>query len=140
MIFTRKKLVLRQDNNIRDALRLLNGDYGNIIVVLKNKKILGILTEGDLRRKLLLGYSLKDKIKDILKKNFFYLDKEQIKNTKKIIEKIQINNFDLFFSFPLINKNKELIKVIQIDKSILSSNLQVNLIHSKEKYSKNLLF
>ena len=95
MIFTRKKLVLRQDNNIRDALRLLNGDYGNIIVVLKNKKILGILTEGDLRRKLLLGYSLKDKIKDILKK-FFYLDKEQIKNTK-IIEKIQINNFDLFF-------------------------------------------
>ena len=37
MIFTRKKLILRQDNNIGDALRLLNGDYGNIIVVLKNR-------------------------------------------------------------------------------------------------------
>ena len=73
MIFNRKKLILSTKSKIKDAIKLLNGDYGNIIVVLKNKKVNGLLTEGDLRRNLLKGYSLEDPINNIINKNFLYL-------------------------------------------------------------------
>jgi len=136
MIFNRKKLILKPESKIKDALRLLNGDYGNIIVVLKNKKVQGLLTEGNLRRKLLNGSSLEDPIKDIMNKKFFYIFNNELENTKKLKAKIQNTNFDLFFSFPLLNKKKELLKIIQIDKNLFSNNLQSNFLFSKKKYSK----
>lgn len=136
MIFNRKKLILSTKSKIKDAIKLLNGDYGNIIVILKNKKVNGLLTEGDLRRNLLKGYSLEDPINNIINKNFFYIYESDLKNTIKLKEKIQNANFDLFFSFPLINKKKELLKVIQIDKNNFLNKIQTKFLFTNQKYLK----
>ena len=136
MIFSRKKLILNLKSKIKDALKLLNGDYGNVTVILKEKKVLGLLTEGDLRRALLNGYGLEEPLKNLMNKNFFYLYESDLNNFNKLKDKIQNSNFDLFFSLPLINKKKELINIIQIDKNYLTSSADKNKISFKNKYPK----
>ena len=136
MIFSRKKLILNLQSKIKDALKLLNGDYGNVTVILKGKKVLGLLTEGDLRRALLNGYGLEEPLKNLMNKNFFYLYESDLKNFNKLKDKIQDSNFDLFFSFPLVNKKKELINIIQIDKNYLTSSSDKNNISLNNKYPK----
>ena len=69
--------------------------------------------------------------------SIFYAFKTYIPRINQKLKKSVFFFHDINFHYKEADVySKELIKVIQIDKSILSSNLQVNLIHSKEKYSK----
>jgi len=59
--------LINQDCIIRDALEIINNEALKIaIVVDKNKKLLGLVTDGDIRRGLLSGYKLEDKVSKIM--------------------------------------------------------------------------
>ena len=59
--------LINQDCIIRDALKIINNEALKIaIVVDKNKKLLGLVTDGDIRRGLLSGYKLEDKVSKIM--------------------------------------------------------------------------
>ena len=95
----------------------LNGK-GFALVKDSRDRIIGIFTDGDLRRLLLKRIDLNSKIKDYLKKNFIYADKDSInkksinhKNTKQI---------------PILNKKKKLLGVYfksYDEKSILDTSV-----------------
>lgn len=54
--------------NIREALlRIDNNALGSLIVVDKQKRLMGVLTEGDIRRGILGGKSLETKVSNIMK-------------------------------------------------------------------------
>jgi dTDP-glucose pyrophosphorylase len=82
------------DNNKtgRDALRMLNDSHGivaPVLFVVKNEKIDGSLTDGDIRRGLLAGLQIDDPIEKFLNKNFkFFTEnnwgKSEINNLKKL--------------------------------------------------------
>ena len=71
-----KKLFIQPEASIKDALKQL-GKSGKscLIVVNKANKILGTLTDGDVRRVILKGKFLKDKIKGIYEKKPVLLKK-----------------------------------------------------------------
>lgn len=59
--------LINQDYIIRDALAIINNEALKMaIVVDKNKKLLGLVTDGDIRRGLLSGYKLEDKVSKIM--------------------------------------------------------------------------
>ncbi|MDC3322294.1 aminotransferase class I/II-fold pyridoxal phosphate-dependent enzyme, partial [Alphaproteobacteria bacterium] len=69
---------------ILDALKVLNlNPIGYIIFENLDLKVLGILTEGDIRRLILKKISLNVDIKKYINKNFFFIDLEKINNLKK---------------------------------------------------------
>ena len=78
-------ILIKKDLKIKKALKLLQKTKIKILVVLdKNKKLLGTLTDGDIRRGFLKNISIEDKVKTIYNRNpkFLFEGKEFLK--KKI--------------------------------------------------------
>jgi CBS domain-containing protein len=76
------------------------------IVVDKDKKYIGTLTDGDVRRGLLLNFTLKDKIKEIYnKKSLFVKTNVSEKKIKEIFKSKKIT------FLPIINKFKKVIGI-----------------------------
>ena len=66
------KIVLREDNLIKTAIEKLNFHKQKIILVVSNnKKLVGTITDGDIRRGFIKGLTIKNKLKQV--KNTKYL-------------------------------------------------------------------
>ena len=67
-------LYLTKNHSIQFTFKKLKGFFGKIVVVRnKNKVLIGVVTEGDLRRALLNGFSLDDKLEKIVNTNSIFL-------------------------------------------------------------------
>jgi len=112
------KYTISLESSIIDALKKLNNvpSLLTIFVLDKSKHVVGSLTDGDVRRGLINGVKLEDKLTNVVYKDFSYLsDKE--------------NNFEKLKSFrnkklravPLLDKKGELLKIYNFaeTKSIL---------------------
>lgn len=64
-----RKLCIPVSSTIKEAIQNLNRSSHKIVCIIdKQKKLLGIINDGDIRRGLLKGYTLKDKVDKILQK------------------------------------------------------------------------
>ncbi|MBR2526657.1 NTP transferase domain-containing protein [bacterium] len=109
------KFTIKDNKNIRYALSKINNFPKNtacliLFVIDKNARIIGSLTDGDIRRGLLKGHTLDDNITSIMKKNFKYLlnysDYKKFDEYKKNSLKI----------VPVVSKNFQLIELINLTK------------------------
>ena len=76
-----KDLICRDDSIIRDIfIQIDKNGYGTCFVEDNNKKLVGVITDGDLRRSMLGGYDLSSPIKGILKKESIYASSHQPSN------------------------------------------------------------
>ena len=65
-----QKILISYKSSIKDAMRLLNKQLEKLLIVIdEKKKFYGVLNDGDLRRAILNGNSLNQKIKSIVNKN-----------------------------------------------------------------------
>ena len=99
-----KNLLISDKQSIRSALEKINrSGLKNIIVIDKNNRFKGIITDGDIRRAILRKIKLNDKVKKIYNRNpiFVYNNQYDREKLKKIFLKKQI---DLI---PVLNKKKE---------------------------------
>ncbi len=108
-----KPLTLNKTDTIGSAFKLLNGQFGMIVCILSNDKVLtGVVTEGDLRRAILKGFSIDTKLEEVQNINPFYVYESEL-NTKKIV-KSRINlAIDSQLSIcPVVDKNKRLLNIL----------------------------
>lgn len=108
------KYMISEDCSILDALKALNNlssDSMTLFVVNNNKRIIGTLTDGDIRRSLINGDRLDAMVKNIAHQDFSYLkesdyDVRQIHSAKeKGIELI-----------PVLNNNKQIVDLVNLKK------------------------
>lgn len=110
MIYTN---IILDNSTIRSAIILLNKQkIKTLIVVDKNRKLLGSITDGDLRRGMLKKNSISSPIKKIYNKKTIYLDNKQKVNSKEIINIFNKNNINII---PVVNSSKKIIKILNID-------------------------
>ena len=64
-----QKILISKNATIRDAMSLLNRRLEKLLIVTNNKKFYGVINDGDLRRAILNGSSLSQKIDFIVNKN-----------------------------------------------------------------------
>jgi hypothetical protein len=101
-----KKLTLKINNTMQDAIENLEKYRMKIVLVEKNNKFIGIVTDGDIRRGMLQGFSLKTPIEKFLNKKALTSDTfASTKELKNIMVKNCIN------SIPIVNKNKKILGV-----------------------------
>ena len=109
---TYRKLVINENTKIVTALKQL-GKTGekNLVVINKKKKLVGVLSDGDLRRAILKKININNSIKKIYNKKplFFYKDKIKYNEIKKILISKK-----LFFA-PIVDKEKNIIDLITWD-------------------------
>ena len=110
--------ILNKDRNLKDALHKLDKSQKKcLIIVNKSYNLIGTLTDGDLRRALLRGYSTNTKIQKFVNKKPITLTVKSNKNidqaialnSKNILKKIGNENIDVI---PIINKQRKLLKSI----------------------------
>ena len=113
-------ITISSTESIRVALQKI-GESGSkcITVVDKSKKLIGTLSDGDLRRAILKKKKLTDSILSIFNKNpFFLIDKKYSKN--------EIRNFFLKNKLdivPIVNEKKILIKTLSLSETFKDTNI-----------------
>ena len=109
------------NTSVKEALRIISkGKIQIALVVDKNSKLLGTLTDGDIRNGLLKGLSLDNSIKSIyFKKPTVVTEKVSKKELLKIAISKKINQI------PVIDKNKKIIAIHVIDE-LLEPELKSN--------------
>ncbi|MFS8541204.1 MAG: nucleotidyltransferase family protein, partial [Tissierellales bacterium] len=104
-------ILISIDCTIREVLEKLDiGAKGIVLVVDRDKKLIGTITDGDVRRALLKGYSIDDNIDSIIHKNPICVlqgtDRQKIKDIfiKKAVKQI-----------PVVNENGMVVDLIGIN-------------------------
>lgn len=110
-----EKVLVYTEYSIKQALEILDaGAKGIILIVDKDKKLMGTITDGDIRRAILNGISLDIKIKEIIHKDpIKVFEGTSIEEAKEIIIKNAIQHL------PIINKDNIIIDMITLNDIIL---------------------
>ena len=102
--------VINESSSIKDALKKIELNHnGFILISNKNKEIIGIATDGDIRRQLLNGVNIKDEINFCLNTNFI----KAKDNTPRELLLKQLDNQIKFI--PLLDEDNRLVSIITRD-------------------------
>jgi len=112
-----------RNSNIEDAIKILNKNSVRTLVVIdKKKKLIGTLSDGNIRKSILKGYYLKSSINKIFNKKPIFLFENQYnyESVKKIFlkKKIQL--------IPIVDKTKKLKQIIYLEDIISLNNSDFN--------------
>ena len=100
-----KHLIINLGSKIKDAIYKIDKNTLRTLIVIKEKKVVGVLSEGDLMRAFINGFHLQNEIDEIVQYNFKYLKIDNIHQVPKIIKK------ELILLIPIVNEEMELIDV-----------------------------
>jgi dTDP-glucose pyrophosphorylase/predicted transcriptional regulator len=98
-------LLLKKDNQISEAIEILNNEKPRIVLVVdENNKLIGTITDGDIRRALIKGCSLDSYVKDIMNSNPRTASTEE--NDPIINERMRKHNL---MQMPILDKDLTLV-------------------------------
>src|SRR5690606_14050171 len=94
--------IIRSTANIKEALEKLNQlvEHLTLFVVDSDQKLLGSVTDGDIRRGLIAGKVIEDTVTSVMNKNFKYLKSDSIN-----IYDVKRYRKNLLDVIPIVNKD-----------------------------------
>ena len=129
-----KKIIITQNSSILEAIKNLNvSELKIVLIVDKNKKFIGVINDGDIRRAFSKGYKINSSIQHIVNKKPFFV--------KSILD---LNNFssrelNAFSHIPIIKNNKiHGLYVQNINTNIIKKNIKDHVVIMAGGYGKRL--
>ena len=104
------KYIIDINSFVKDALVSIERNNMGIVFIEKNDKIIGTITDGDIRRALLKKVSLDDEIKKLVNKDFTFLFEKDA--SKENILKLLDNRIKVI---PILNQNYKFITIVSKD-------------------------
>jgi len=107
---TLKTLLISSDTTLKDSMQKLNDTAEQILFVIdEDDKLLGTVTDGDIRRGLINGLKFSDKVEKVMFVQFtsFFCEEP---DKKEKAEKIMLR--DKIEQIPILDENKQIIDVI----------------------------
>ena len=102
------KLKCKPTDSIKNVLIQMDQDEKKFIICVDDHNcIIGIVTNGDIRKAFLMSVSITDRIDRICNANFEYLDANS--SFSEVCEVFRGSNRDFL---PIVNKNKELVNIL----------------------------
>ena len=106
--------LIKDTQCILDALRLLNsmnkGSARTLFVINEDNEMIGTLTDGDIRRKLVEGYDTTSVVSQLMHKEFCYLQNNEISVSE--IHKAKEKGISLL---PVLNRQKKIVDIINLN-------------------------
>jgi nucleoside-diphosphate-sugar epimerase len=131
---------IKENDKIATALKKISGSFGKIICVTdNNKKLLGVITAGDIRRAILSGNDPNQSVKKIYNKNVSFIFDSELKNKK--FSKSNFYNREInqsIFYMPVVDKKKR-VKNILTTERIIELMENKNLKKKKKNFPKVLI-
>jgi dTDP-glucose pyrophosphorylase len=102
-----KSFILKPDDFLKDALVSLNKTQARVSLVCDKRKLIGVITDGDVRRFLIKSNSLNIRLKNLCNKKFVYRYKtHNHDDLKKLIYRKKL------LAIPIVDKKKFLIGLV----------------------------
>lgn len=108
------KCIINEDATIREALVAINSITGNgesLIVVNKAQQMVGLLTDGDIRRGLIGGAELVDSVRNIMHRDFRY-----IKHSDFDVAHLKSFRDQRIMFIPILDEQKHVVDVVNLNK------------------------
>jgi len=102
-----EKFCINISQSIKQAIYQLEYNKKQFVVCINNEQVYGTLTDGDIRRALLNGYTLQDSIEKIYNKDYKCLTLDS--TFDEVCEIFKSNKINFL---PIVDKNKKLINII----------------------------
>lgn len=119
-----KDFIINKNFTIKEAMLLLNTHAGNCLYVADlDNKVLGSITDGDIRRALLDSKSLTDNITLAMKANYHFC----MVNTSEKDRTALINKYNVQ-SLPVLDENLHIVDIFTLNKSCNNSDIPVVLL------------
>lgn len=109
-----KRFIIQHTDSIRDALVVLNqitSDAQSLLVIDDDQKLVGTLTDGDIRRGLISGSELSDTISTIMHKDFKY-----ILDSEFDVAKLKEFRGNKILFIPILDKERHIMDVVNLRK------------------------
>lgn len=102
------KFLENNNSSLRDALNKIDKNKKGFLVILdQNSVVAGVLTDGDIRRALLLGSNLDTSINKIYTKNYNYLSSSS--SFDEVCEMFRVEKNDFL---PIVNDEKHVVNIV----------------------------
>jgi mannose-6-phosphate isomerase-like protein (cupin superfamily) len=101
------KYLINKNETIKSALKKIDGNHLGIIFIEDDNKVVGVATDGDIRRFMLKENNLGLAIHECMNKDFFYLIDSDV-NNNLILESLN----DKIKVIPVLNTKRNLVSVI----------------------------
>lgn len=106
-----KRLLIHQNADLREALgRMDRGGMGILFVVDEQQKLLGLLTDGDVRRALIRGFTLNSSVVEMMNKDFTSWNWHRSRE-----EAVLFMRTTKCRQLPIINDKRQLVDIILMD-------------------------
>lgn len=108
------KYTIFDTSSIREALVALDGnthDWQTLFVIDNDEHMVGTLTDGDIRRGLINGAALEDPVRNIMHRNFKYVEDGNL-DARKLKD---LRSHHIFF-IPVLDKNGHIVRVCNLIK------------------------
>lgn len=108
------KYIIQQTISIREALVALNqisSDTQSLLVVNEEQKLVGTLTDGDIRRGFISGAELSDVVASVMHTDFKY-----ILNSEHDVSRIKELRDKKIFFIPVLDENYHIVEVLNLKK------------------------
>ncbi len=92
--------------SLKETMAIINANSMGFALVCDGRKLLGIATDGDIRRYLLGGGSLMEPICNIANREFFFVCENERHLAKTIMEREKIT------VIPVVNERRELVDIL----------------------------
>ena len=101
------KYLINKNETIKSALKKIDGNHLGIIFIEDDNKVVGVATDGDIRRFMLMDNNLDSIIHECMNKDFFYLIDSDVTNDL-ILESLN----DRINVIPVLNSKRSLVSVV----------------------------
>ena len=106
------KYLIKDSKTIFQAIEKINefstGQALVLFVIDEHDKILGSITDGDIRRSFLKGIKITDNVSMAMNKEFYFIEENDCENVKKI-KKLRLENIRIL---PIINNHRKIINIV----------------------------
>lgn len=102
----RTDLYIKQDLSIKQAIKLLDQTAKKILIVTENRKILGVVTDGDIRRWILKSGDLMQTVGMIMNQHPITISHKDMEEAKLIMKSKGIE------ALPIVNQDSEVVDIL----------------------------
>lgn len=109
-----RRYIIQHQDSIKDALVALNqisSDTQSLLVVDEEQKLVGTLTDGDIRRGLILGIDLTDPVSAIMHKDFKYILESEFD-----VARLKVFRDKSVLFIPILDAERHIVDVINLKK------------------------
>ena len=128
-----KEFIVEHNNSLKEALVVINKNGFGLCFVVKDKKLLGVVTDGDLRRYFLNENDLDCKISQVMNKSFIYFHVQT--DTSTIRDAFREN----IKYIPLVDDDFNLVDIASINKTHRIPILEPDLSGNEMNYVKECI-